>query len=77
MEWYGLDSSGSGWRALVNTVMNLRVLRSCTTGGFSRRAKLHGVSSLKTATNTHLIHVLVLRRNAYSIALRISDIIST
>jgi hypothetical protein len=29
MEWYGLDSSGSGWepveRAVVNTVMNLWV----------------------------------------------------
>jgi hypothetical protein len=37
--------------AVVNTVMNLRVplnagnfLSSCTTGGFSRRAQLHGVS---------------------------------
>jgi hypothetical protein len=36
------------WRALVNTVMNLRVpynagkfLSSCTFGGFSRRAQLH------------------------------------
>jgi hypothetical protein len=36
------------WRALVNTVMNLRVpsndgkfLSSCTVGGFSRRAQLH------------------------------------
>jgi hypothetical protein len=35
----------------MNTVMNLRVpqnvvkfLGSCTTGGFSRRAQLHGVS---------------------------------
>jgi hypothetical protein len=38
-------------RALVNTVMNLRVpwngkfLSSCATGGFSRRAQLHGVST--------------------------------
>jgi hypothetical protein len=36
------------WRALVNTVMNLRVpynagkfLSSCTIGSFSRRAQLH------------------------------------
>jgi hypothetical protein len=36
------------WRALVNTVMNLRVpqnagkfLSGCTIGGFSRRARLH------------------------------------
>jgi hypothetical protein len=39
------------WRALVNMVMNLRVpynvgkfLSSCTTGDFSIRAHLHGVS---------------------------------
>jgi hypothetical protein len=36
------------WRTVVNTVMNLRVplnfgklLSSCTTGGYSRRAQLH------------------------------------
>jgi hypothetical protein len=36
------------WKALVNTVMNLRVpynagkfLSSCTSGSFSRRAQLH------------------------------------
>jgi hypothetical protein len=39
------------WRALVNMVMNLRVpqnagklLNSCTTGVFSRRAEFHEVS---------------------------------
>jgi hypothetical protein len=39
------------WRALVNAIMNLRVpknagkvLSSCTTGGFSKRAQLRGVS---------------------------------
>jgi hypothetical protein len=39
------------WRALVNMVMNLRVpqnigkfFSSCTTGSFSRRTHLHGVS---------------------------------
>jgi hypothetical protein len=39
------------WRALVNTVMNLRVplnagkfLSGCTIGSFSRRAQLHEVS---------------------------------
>jgi hypothetical protein len=38
------------WRALVNTVMNLRVpynggefLSSCTIGGFSRSSQLHEV----------------------------------
>jgi hypothetical protein len=34
------------WRALVNTVINLRVLSSSTTGGFWRTTELHGVSSL-------------------------------
>jgi hypothetical protein len=45
------------WRALVNTAMNLRVpsnvgkiLSSCTTGGFSSRAQLHGVSELEVKT---------------------------
>jgi hypothetical protein len=39
------------WRALVNTVVNLRVpqnvlklLSRCVTGGFSRRAQLHEVN---------------------------------
>jgi hypothetical protein len=49
------------WRALVNTVMNVRVpqnvgkfLSNCTTGGFSTRAQLHGgVSAVvqRLATN--------------------------
>jgi hypothetical protein len=51
MDWIDLDEDRNKWRALVNTVMNLRVpenvgkfLSSCATGGFSRRAHLHGVS---------------------------------
>jgi hypothetical protein len=42
MDWTDLSQGGDQWRALINTVMNLRVpwnagtfSRSCTTSGFS------------------------------------------
>jgi hypothetical protein len=51
MYWTDLAQEKGQWRALVNTIMNLRFpqnvskfLSSCTTGGFSRRAEVHGVS---------------------------------
>jgi hypothetical protein len=51
MDWIDVAQDGDQWRALVNTVMNLRVpynfgkfLSSCATGDFSRRPWLHGVS---------------------------------
>jgi hypothetical protein len=51
MDWIDLAQDRDQWRALVNTIMSLRFpqivgnfLSSYTTGGFSRRAHLHGVS---------------------------------
>jgi hypothetical protein len=34
--WIHLTQDRDYWRVLVNKAMNLRVLSSCTTGGFSR-----------------------------------------
>jgi hypothetical protein len=50
-DWINLAVDRNQWRALVNTVLNLRVpqnsekfLSSWTTGGFSRRAQLRKIS---------------------------------
>jgi hypothetical protein len=51
MDWIDPAQDRDQWRAVVNTVMNLRVsqnagkfLSSCTIGSFSRRTQLHEVS---------------------------------
>jgi hypothetical protein len=48
VDWIDMAQDRDQWRALVSTIMNLRVpsnagefLSSCTIGGFSRRAQLH------------------------------------
>jgi hypothetical protein len=57
MEWTDLAENSDQWRAFLNTVINFPVplnagkfSKSCTTGGFTRRALLHGVIYMYTTT---------------------------
>jgi hypothetical protein len=50
--WVGLAQTKDQWRVFVSTVMKFQVslnagkfFNSCTTGGLSRRAQLHGVGN--------------------------------
>jgi hypothetical protein len=51
MDWTDVAQDRDQWRALVNTIMKLRVpqnigkfLSSCTIGGFSQKTQVHEVS---------------------------------
>jgi hypothetical protein len=51
VDWIDMAQDKDQWRALVKTVLNLRVLynvekvlSSYVTGGFSKRTQLHGVN---------------------------------
>jgi hypothetical protein len=54
VDWINLAQDRDRWRTLMNTVMNLlvpynvmKLFSRCTTSGFSKRARLHGVSYLE------------------------------
>jgi hypothetical protein len=58
MDWIDLAQDKGRWRALVNTIMDIRVpqnagkhLSSCATGGFSRKAQLHESSQIAQHLN--------------------------
>jgi hypothetical protein len=69
MDWIDLAQDRDQWKVLVNTVMNLRAplnigkfLRSWATGGFWRRAHLHGGRCINSVTaHTSCRHLVALK----------------
>jgi hypothetical protein len=74
MDWIDLALDRDQWRALVNTVMNLRIpqnvgmfLNSCTTVGFSKRVQLQGVSQY--GVTDQMSAIIILRTEGVSLVL--------
>jgi hypothetical protein len=69
MDWTALAQDTDQWQALVNMTMNLNVpqnvakfLSICATGGYSRRARVQGVS-----TNANTAERFALRNRIYDV----------
>jgi hypothetical protein len=67
MDWIDLTKNIEQLKALVNTVVNLRVAQntgksvsSCTTGDLSRKSKLHGEADILIDMLSNIIPLILL-----------------
>jgi hypothetical protein len=74
MDWTDMARNRDHWRAIVNTVMNLRdpqmvgkFLRGCTIGGFSKRAQPHEVTYRDRHMSTAILQEVCLSLSLYLI----------